>query len=127
VVAELEFGGRTLVVYNAHLESRSFGRIQTMQLDEILADAKQYPPDTPILLAGDLNTKYNAGAFLTKLREAGWRSAFGDKTPRTHVIVCSLDWVLVRGPLRIEQGRVVRGAGASDHFPISASVTAASN
>ena len=60
IVNELEFGGRTLVVYNAHLESRSRGKIQDLQIDEILADAAKYPADTPIILAGDFNTKYNA-------------------------------------------------------------------
>ncbi|MGH9664364.1 MAG: endonuclease/exonuclease/phosphatase family protein, partial [Bryobacteraceae bacterium] len=97
LIAELEYAGAPLVVYNAHLESRSFGRIQSLQLDEILADARQhYPESTPIILAGDLNTKYNPGAFAAALRHAGWTSAFGRRIPRTHLFVCSLDWLLVR-------------------------------
>jgi endonuclease/exonuclease/phosphatase family metal-dependent hydrolase len=123
LVAELEFRGKPLVVYNAHLESRSGGRLQNLQLDEILADAKQYPEGTPIVLAGDLNTKYNAGAVSAKLRAAGWQSAFGSHTPRTHKIICSLDWILVRGPVSIEGGRVEHDARASDHFPVSAVIT----
>ena len=123
LIAELEWAGRMLVVYDTHLESRSFGRIQSLQLDEILKDARRYPEDTPIVLAGDLNSKYNAGAFAAKLREAGWRSAFGDRTPRTHTrIWWCLDWILVRGPLDIEGGKAIRGTGASDHLPVTAEI-----
>ncbi len=93
IVNELEFGGRTLVVYNAHLESRSGGKIQDAQIDEMLADAAKYSADTPIILAGDFNTKYNAKQ-LTNARlaaEAGWRSAFGrQNTAHTHTIIFSL-------------------------------------
>ena len=120
LVVELETAHGKVLVYNAHLESRSLGRIQTLQLEEILADTKRYPPDTAIMLTGDLNTKYNAGNFETKLREAGWRSAFGGRTPRTHRLIGSLDWLLVHGPVEIEGARVLKRAGGSDHFPISA-------
>ena len=123
IVAELDYRGRTLVVYNLHLESRSFGHIQDAQMEEILADAKRYPESTPIILAGDFNTKYNAGSLGAKLRAAGWRSAFGSRAPRTHTIMFSLDWILARGPLRIEQGQVGHADGGSDHLPISATVS----
>jgi endonuclease/exonuclease/phosphatase family metal-dependent hydrolase len=93
-------------------------------LNEILADAKEhYSAETPIVLAGDFNTKYNSGAFAAKLRRAGWTSAFGKRTPRTHRFICSLDWLLVRGPLDVRRGKVIHGAGASDHFPIFAVVS----
>jgi endonuclease/exonuclease/phosphatase family metal-dependent hydrolase len=123
LVAELDYEpGRMLVVYNTHLESRSFGRIQGLQLDEILADAARYPEGTPIVLAGDLNTKYNAEATGERLRQAGWQSAFGDRHPRTHRIMFSLDWVLAKGPVAVEDGRLLRDASGSDHYPISALV-----
>jgi endonuclease/exonuclease/phosphatase family metal-dependent hydrolase len=125
IVTELDYGGRTLVVYNLHLESRSFGHIQDAQMDEILADAKRYPESTPIILAGDFNTKYNAGSLGAKLRAEGWRSALGSHAPRTHKIMFSLDWMMAKGPLRIEQGKVEHGAGGSDHLPISATVSIA--
>lgn len=128
LVVELSFRGGTLVVYNTHLESRSFGRIQEQQLDEILADAKgHYTKATPIVLTGDLNSKYNPWTFSARLRRAGWTSAFGSRTPRTHLIIGSLDWLLVHGPLDVRHGKVVRGAGASDHFPIVASVSSSAS
>jgi endonuclease/exonuclease/phosphatase family metal-dependent hydrolase len=123
IVAELDFAGRTLVVYNPHLESRSGGRIQDLQMEEILADAKRYPEGTPIILAGDFNTKYNAKAMGTRLSADGWQSAFGSKTPKTHVIMFSLDWIVVRGPLQIGEGNVEHGSQGSDHMPISATVS----
>jgi endonuclease/exonuclease/phosphatase family metal-dependent hydrolase len=123
LVAELDFAGRTLVVYNPHLESRSGGRIQDLQMEEILADAKRYPEGTPIVIAGDFNTKYNAKSMSARLSADGWQSAFGSKTPKTHTIMFSLDWIVVHGPLRIEQGKVEHGSQGSDHLPISAAVS----
>ena len=126
LIAELQLSnGGMLVVYNAHLESRSFGAIQTHQLEEILEDTRRYPQGTAIIIAGDLNTKYNPHTFLKKLEGAGFTNAFGERTPRTHIFVCALDWLTVRGPVRVEDAIVRRGVGASDHFPISADLAAA--
>jgi endonuclease/exonuclease/phosphatase family metal-dependent hydrolase len=122
IVAELEFEGRTLVVYNAHLESRSTA-VEKLQMQEMLEDAERYPPDTPIILAGDFNTKYNGAEMSAKLRSEGWQSAFGDRRPKTHVIMFSLDWIVVRGPLRVEQGKVEHGSKGSDHLPVSAVIS----
>ncbi len=104
-MSELDFAGRPLVVYNTHLESRSYGRIQNEQLNEILADlARNYPPETAVLLGGDLNTKYLPSWFLRKLEKMGFRSALGQRVERTHKIAFALDWIFVRGPLDIESG-----------------------
>jgi endonuclease/exonuclease/phosphatase (EEP) superfamily protein YafD len=124
LVTELEFAGRLLVVYNAHLESRSFGRIQSEQLDEILADAKRYPPGTAIILGGDLNTKYLPSIFLHKLERAGFQSATGQRIERTHKIAMALDWIFSKGPVRLEEGRVRRDLKGSDHYPVYAELVA---
>lgn len=124
LVTELEFAGRLLVVYNAHLESRSFGRIQSEQLDEILGDAKRYPPGTAIILGGDLNTKYLPSLFLHKLENAGFRSATGERIERTHKIAMALDWIFSKGPVRLEEGRVRRDVKGSDHYPVYAELVA---
>jgi endonuclease/exonuclease/phosphatase family metal-dependent hydrolase len=124
LVTDLEFAGRLLVVYNAHLESRSFGKIQSEQLDEILADAKQYSPATPILIGGDLNTKYFPSKFLKKLQGAGFRSALGERIERTHKIAMSLDWIFAAGPVKLQDGVVRRDLTASDHYPLYAELVA---
>lgn len=120
LVTELDFAGHLLVVYNVHLESRSMGAIQSDQIDEILADLKQYPPDTAVILGGDLNTKYFPSVFLRKLEREGFQSSTGERIERTHVIAMALDWIFARGPVKIEGGTVRRNFKGSDHYPIYA-------
>lgn len=121
LVSELEFGGQLLVVYNAHLESRSYGRIQDEQLDEILSDfGRSYSPQTAVIVGGDLNTKYFPSWFLHKLQKAGFRSSIGDRAERTHTIAFALDWVFVRGPLQVKAGSVEKSWKGSDHYALRA-------
>ncbi len=124
LITEAEFAGRLLVIYNAHLESRSAGPIQEHQLNEMLADAGRYGPEAAILLGGDLNTKYLPSIFLHKLEAAGFRSALGERIERTHRIAMSLDWLFARGPIEIENGAVHREMGGSDHYPVYATLVA---
>jgi endonuclease/exonuclease/phosphatase family metal-dependent hydrolase len=124
LVTELDFAGRLLVVYNAHLESRSLGRIQSAQLDEMLADLKQYPPDTPAIIGGDLNTKYFASTYLKKLEAQGFHSCTGKRIERTHTIAMALDWIFARGPVKLESGQVRRDFSGSDHYPVYARLIA---
>jgi len=121
LVAELDNGGKPLVVYNLHLESKWMENVRLQQLEEVLEDAKQYPHETPIIIAGDLNTLSLNSALIPRLRQAGFRSAFGDRRVRTHVIAGALDWVFVRGSIECEHGRVLRVHG-SDHYPITVDV-----
>lgn len=124
LVTELEFRDRPLIVYNLHLESRSMGRIQAQQLDEILADLKQYPPDTPVIIGGDLNSKYFPSLFLKKLEHYGFHSSTGEHIVRTHEFVMSLDWLFARGPVKLENGQVRRDFTGSDHYPVYARLEA---
>lgn len=121
LVSELELGGRPLVVYNTHLESRSYGRIQYEQLSEILADlSRNYPPEAAVILGGDLNTKYFPSWFLRRLEKEGFRSALGERVERTHTIAFALDWIFVRGPVEIESGKIERSWKGSDHYALRA-------
>lgn len=120
LVTELTFSGKPLVVYNVHLESRSYGRIQMEQLDEVLTDAKRYPRNTSILLAGDLNTKYLPSLYLKKLQRMGFHSCLGDRIERTHAIMMALDWIFAKGPLIVQNGSVRKDSKGSDHYPICA-------
>jgi endonuclease/exonuclease/phosphatase family metal-dependent hydrolase len=122
LITELDNGGKTLVVYNLHLESRGSEHGRLLQLDEVLADAERYPPDIPVIVAGDLNTKIRTSPVIPRLRQAGYRSAFGDRKVRTHIIIGALDWIFARGPIQFQDPRVLGGAHASDHFPISVEV-----
>ena len=122
LVTELEFRHHLLVVYNVHLESRSLGKLQEAQLDEILADLARYPTGTAAILAGDLNTKYFPSRYLRKLEARGFHSVLGERVERTHAIAMALDWIFASGPLQIEDGRVRRDLHGSDHYPIYADV-----
>ena len=122
LVSELEFNGRLLVVYNAHLESRSAGFIQDRQLDEMLEDAKRYPSGAAIILGGDLNTKYLPSVFLHKLEREDFRSATGERIERSHTIAMALDWIFVKGPIRIENGSVRYDIKGSEHYPVYATL-----
>lgn len=118
-ISELDNGGHILAVYNLHLESRGDEQLRLAQLEEVLADAAQYGAATPLIIAGDFNTKSRHSPLIPRLRQAGYRSAFGDRRIRTHVILGALDWVFVRGPVEFEDAAVQRGSHASDHDPIA--------
>jgi endonuclease/exonuclease/phosphatase family metal-dependent hydrolase len=120
LVTELSIAGKLLVVYNAHLESRSGGLIQDAQLHEILEDLKRYPPNTAAIIGGDLNSKYHPGRVLKGLERDNFRSVLGERLQRTHIIIGVLDWIFVRGPFTIESGSVVRGTHGSDHDLVQA-------
>ena len=70
LVTELDNGGKMLVVYNLHLESRGSEQGRLLQLNEVLADAERYPPETPVIVAGDLNTKTRTSPVIPRLRQA---------------------------------------------------------
>ena len=123
LVTDLDWNGQLLVVYNAHLESRSMGLIQAAQLDEMLADLKTYPPGTAAIIGGDLNSKYFPSIFLHKLEREGFHSALGESIQRTHAIAMALDWIFVRGPFEWTGGSVRRDFKGSDHYPIFATLS----
>lgn len=121
LVTELDFNGELLVVYNVHFESRSFAAIQMAQLDEVFADfAAHYPPSTPVILAGDLNSKYVPARYLHRLNAVGFQSANSDRIQRTHRIAMCLDWVFAHNLPPWAEGGVEYEAQGSDHYPVSA-------
>jgi endonuclease/exonuclease/phosphatase family metal-dependent hydrolase len=117
LVCEVDVAGRPLVVYNAHLESRESEQLRKAQLDEILADTRRYPADTPILIAGDFNTRMKASPVIDALLKAGFQMAAGRDV--TTIRGSALDWIFVRGAQRFEQGMIHRDTKASDHFPLT--------
>jgi endonuclease/exonuclease/phosphatase family metal-dependent hydrolase len=118
-ISELDNGGKKVVVYNLHLESRGSENGRLLQLNEVLADAERYSPDTAVIVAGDFNTKSWHSPLIDRLKQAGYRNSWGDRRIRTHVIIGALDWVFVRGPIQCEDAQVLQHVHASDHFPIT--------
>jgi endonuclease/exonuclease/phosphatase family metal-dependent hydrolase len=70
LVVEVEVAGRRLVVYDAHLESRGSEQLRKAQIEEIIADSRRYPADTPILIAGDFNTQRTSTPAIAALLDA---------------------------------------------------------
>jgi endonuclease/exonuclease/phosphatase family metal-dependent hydrolase len=127
LICELEAGGRRVILYNLHLESRGNESLRARQLEEVLADAARYAKDQPVLIGGDLNTKRLESPALSVLRAGGFTDAL--QQPRLMTtsrggplaklfIEGALDWIWVRGPLQIVSARVDRDIRASDHFPL---------
>jgi len=86
-------------------------------MEEVLADLGRHPAGTPILVAGDLNTREEDSPVVRALLDAGFRAAAGGEVTTRRGQ--ALDWVFVRGPVEVERARVHREVEASDHYPIT--------
>ncbi len=117
LVAELQTARQRFVVYNAHLESRGPEDLRLSQIEDVLADTRRYPADTPILIAGDLNTRSPSSPVVEALLQAGFRKAVGDEVTTTRG--AALDWIFTRGPVSFQESMVHLDVRASDHFPLS--------
>lgn len=126
LIAELQVGPQTVVVYDVHLESQAGDAGRAQQMDEILRDIHlHYSPDTPVIVAGDLNTKKGAeSVVLGELKAAGFRDALADHKGPVFTKVLSnrrADWIFVRN-LRFFGGEV-SDLAISDHYPLKVCIS----
>jgi endonuclease/exonuclease/phosphatase family metal-dependent hydrolase len=125
LISDVSIAGRTIATYNLHLESRGDDALRYSQLDEALNDARRYDRDTPILLAGDFNLDLSGGPAAASIGRAQFQNAFADQqaptTPARSVLALgrTIDWMFARGPVRASQSQVHRSISASDHYPLS--------
>jgi len=128
LVAEIEWDGATVVFYDAHLESQASDHDRARQMGEVLHDLwPRYAPGTPIIIAGDFNTKeehesaavrlLRAAAFDDVLERAGGDLHTSPKSRRR------LDWIFVRD--LAAHGALIHPLSISDHYPITAKITPA--
>ena len=127
LVSEVNLAGKTIVTYNLHLESKGDDRLRVSQLEETLQDTRQYPPDTPIVLAGDLNLDVSPGNAGSLIRQFQFEDSFVNQhlptTPSSFFEVGrTIDWVFSRGLLRPSQPQIHRSVSASDHYPLTVSL-----
>jgi len=120
----VSIGGRTLVVYNLHLESRSDDRLRRSQLIQSLEDANRYSSNVPIIAAGDFNFDIVQGSPSSAIANASFYNPFaGVQTKTTRPPRFgqgkAVDWILIRGSLRAASPQVHSSVTASDHYPIS--------
>lgn len=129
LVTEIATAKGTLAAYNLHLESRGDEELRARQLNQVIADANRYPNHTPVVIAGDLNTKHRSSPCIRLLRDSGFQDCLGDPRRFTTnrggpfaklLIDGALDWIWVRGPVRFSQPRLHTDVPhVSDHWPLS--------
>ena len=124
LITEVNFGGRTLVTYNLHLESRGDDKLRCAQLNDCLDDARRYNSATPIILAGDLNMDVSVGTAADALRRAQFCNLSSKKSvPTTPGSLFDrgreIDWIFTRGSVRTASLKVHHSVSASDHYPLS--------
>jgi endonuclease/exonuclease/phosphatase family metal-dependent hydrolase len=124
LVADASVGGKTIVTYNLHLESRGDDRLRRAQIEETLEDAQRYKADTAVVVAGDFNMDVSAGDVAKAIRCADFQDAFRNQhTPTTPNSFFTegrvIDWIFSRGPLRSDTPQVHHSVSGSDHYPLS--------
>ena len=125
LVTETTVGGKMLMSYNLHLESRGDDMLRCSQLEECLTDSLRCKSRMPIVLAGDLNMDVSRNGAEGALSQALFQSAFSrlpDRTTPQRSIFDrgrTIDWVFTRGSIKTTRTRVHTSVTASDHYPIS--------
>ena len=125
LVSEVTLGGRRVVNYNFHLESRGDETIRRAQLDECLDDVRRFRLDTAIVMAGDFNLDVSRSSAAHVIAQAGFQSTAAREPARTtpsHSVFepgRTIDWIFTRGPIRPAKLCVHSSVSASDHFPLS--------
>src|SRR6202142_1405814 len=130
LVAEINVAGSKFVTYNLHLESKSNDELRLSQLAEVLADAAHQDSQCPVIVAGDFNLDASRDAAHLAFARAGFQDPL--PPPRTPTTPSRdlfepgrrIDWAFMRGPIRAGSGRVHNQVNASDHYPISFTLTA---
>jgi endonuclease/exonuclease/phosphatase family metal-dependent hydrolase len=124
LVTELDLGGRPLISYNLHLESRGNTNLRRAQIAECLHDARRFDGSTPVILAGDLNLDVNRGEANSDFSREHFDSPFMVRQiPTAHGRFSqrglSIDWIFTRGAIAVSQPQVHSSVAASDHYPLS--------
>jgi endonuclease/exonuclease/phosphatase family metal-dependent hydrolase len=130
LVAELQWDDSNLVLYNTHIESQASDHDRTLQMSEILDDLwSRYPPGTPIIIAGDFNTKEGHRSAVIRLLQA---AAFGDVLETASGPLYTLpkskqrlDWIFVRGLQSHDAG--IHPLEISGHFPVTSTISMTRN
>src|SRR6201982_3733338 len=103
LVCGVSIGGRTLVAYNLHLESRGDDALRHSQLNETLNDSLCYRSTMPIVLAGDLNfdvSRSVAANWLTKAQFLSMAPKEPERTTPSHSFFDRgrpIDWIFGGG------------------------------
>ena len=127
LVSDANIAGKTIVTYNAHLESRGDDQLRCSQLEEVLEDSKRHTSNTAVLLTGDFNMDVSQGPAAGAITRAQFQDAFANhREPTTPGSFLEhgriIDWIFTRGRVRSIEPLVHRSVSASDHYPLSINV-----
>ena len=127
LICEIGIQDRTLVVYNAHLESRGSDDLRSNQLFEMLAEIRRYSPEIAVLVAGDLNLDIAREPVASIIAEAQLESPLAHlggrpTTGSRHRKGAAIDWILTSKGLIASNPQIHDAIGASDHYPISVQI-----
>lgn len=129
LVTETVMGGRPIVAFNVHLESRGEDTLRAAQLEEVLSDVGRIPPGIPVVIAGDLNFDVSKGEPKLLIQRTGFDdgAGMGGTPTTTHRGLFNpgkcIDSILVRGSVHAGDGHVHKGVRTSDHYPLSCTLT----
>jgi endonuclease/exonuclease/phosphatase family metal-dependent hydrolase len=125
LICRVSLGGRHLLLYNAHLESRGSDELRMGQLSEMLSEVSQHPVETPVLMAGDFNFDLSCGPAASVIAETGANNLFaflerpGTAIRNRRANPVAIDWMLTRGALAASNVEIHVSVTVSDHFPLS--------
>jgi endonuclease/exonuclease/phosphatase family metal-dependent hydrolase len=130
LMAELQWDDSNLVFYNTHLESQASDYDRALQMSEILNDLwLQYPPETPVIIAGDLNTKEeHRSAVIRLLQAAEFHDVLETSPGAPYTSPKSkrrLDWIFARN-VQSHDARI-HPRKAPGHFPVTSTISMVRN
>ena len=125
LVSEITIQNRTLVLYNAHLESRGNDELRSDQLSELLHEAKIYSGVARVIVAGDFNFDISRGSAATLIAGTRLDSPFSRLGGRNTARSCrcargaAIDWILTDKTLFASGPEIDSSISASDHYPLT--------
>ena len=127
LVVDLNVVGRSLVSYNLHLESRGDTSLRQAQLRECVSDSNKYKSN-PLVIAGDMNFDIARTDACSELKREAFDSPFSrhvKTTPGKSLFDRGsiIDWIFARGPIRAVNPQVHTSVAASDHYPLSVTLS----
>ena len=129
LITDVNVAGSKVTIYNLHLESKGDDDLRLAQMQEVLSDAASQDPQRPLIVAGDFNLDASKGGAASAYASAAFQDAtMPSRTPTRpsrHLLEPGrrIDWAFIRGPVRAASGKVHNQVRASDHYPISFTLT----
>ena len=133
LICEISIQGRTMVVHNAHLESRGKNELRYSQLSEMLGEAESDAGKAHVIVAGDLNFNISRGPAASLIAGMQLDSPFarlaGKETAqvRGRSRCAAIDWILTDNTLCTSNPDIHDSISASDHFPLSLEISMKGN